>query len=300
MGVGWPQSSRVPFMTFRPIELATFLATNSDAIICELTSVRGSSPREQGAFMLVGKTGLFGTIGGGALEYMVIEHARRLIANGQAQEAMDVPLGPEIGQCCGGRVEVSLRYADTAMREQLAQQVAAEDEALPHVFVFGAGHVGRALAQMLALLPVQLEVIDTRRDELDLLPAHIPARAVAMPEAVVRSAPQGSSYVILTHDHALDFLIAQEALARVDSPYVGMVGSRTKRARFSSWFRAEGGDAKALERLVLPIGALGLGDKRPEVIAALAAAEIMVHIGRREAEIARVGAPRRLGAVIGR
>ena len=287
-------------MSPRSSALTTFFAANPDAIVCTLTSVRGSSPREQGTFMLVGLAGLFGTIGGGALEYMVIEHARRLIANGQSEEAMDVPLGPEIGQCCGGRVEVRLRHADAASRACLAAEVAEDDAALPLVFVFGAGHVGRALAQILALLPVQLEVIDTRREELDELPATIAARAVAMPEAVVRAAPQGSSYVILTHDHALDFLIAQEALARTDAPYVGMVGSMTKRARFSSWYRGEGGDAKALERLILPIGQMGLGDKRPAVIAALAAAEIMVHIGQREAEIARARAPKSLGVVIGR
>jgi len=287
-------------MTTRTADLTAFFAANADAIVCELTSVRGSSPREQGTFMVVGRADLFGTIGGGALEYMVIEHARRLIANGEAQEAMDVPLGPEIGQCCGGRVGVTLRYADAALREALLAQVAGEDAALPYVYVFGAGHVGRALAQILALMPVRLEVIDTRREELDELPEGIARRVVAMPEAVVRSAPDGSSYVILTHDHALDFLIAQEALARTDCPYVGMVGSRTKRARFASWFKAEGGDAKALERLVLPIGQQGLGDKRPAVIAALAAAEIMVHIGQREAEIARVRAPRSLGVVIGR
>jgi len=286
-------------MTARSTKLDTFFANTPHAIVCELTSVRGSSPREQGTFMLVGPTSLFGTIGGGALEYMVIEHARKLIANGQAEEAMDVPLGPEIGQCCGGRVGVSLRFADAATRAELAERVTAEDAALPHVFVFGAGHVGRALAQILALLPVQLEVIDTRRDELDELPAGIASRVVAMPEAVVRAAPQGSSFVILTHDHALDFLIAQEALARTDSPYVGMVGSATKRARFASWFRGEGGTDKALDRLVLPIGRQGLGDKRPEVIAALAAAEIMVHIGRREAEIAREYEPNSLGALVG-
>lgn len=287
-------------MTTRSATLATFLAANPHAIVCTLTSVRGSSPRAQGTFMLVGAHDLFGTIGGGALEYMVIEHARRLIANGQAEEAMDVPLGPEIGQCCGGRVAVSLRYADAPIRAQLAVRVAEEDAALPHVYIFGAGHVGRALARMLALLPVQLQVIDTRREELELLPDGIAAHAVAMPEAVVRSAPRGSSYVILTHDHALDFLIAQEALARTDAPYIGMVGSRTKRAKFSSWFKAEGGDARELERLVLPIGQQGLGDKRPEVIAALAAAEIMVHIGQREAEIARARAPRSKGVMIGR
>jgi xanthine dehydrogenase accessory factor len=287
-------------MTSRTTELTRFLATNPDAIACTLTSVRGSSPREQGTFMLVGATATFGTIGGGALEYMVIEHARRLIVGGRVAEAMDVPLGPEIGQCCGGRVAVELRYADAALRQALMDRIEAEDSALPQVYVFGAGHVGRALAQMLALLPVRLEVIDTRREELDLLPGGIEARVVAMPEAVVRSAPAGSSYVILTHDHALDFLIAQEALARQDAPYIGMVGSRTKRARFASWFTGEGGDAKALERLVLPIGRQGLGDKRPEVIAALAAAEIMVHIGQWEAESARIRAPKTMGVVIGR
>lgn len=286
MGAVRHKSRYGPAMS-RSSELATFLAANSDTIVCELTSVRGSSPREQGTFMLVGPDALFGTIGGGALEYMVIEHARRLIAGGRASEAMDVPLGPEIGQCCGGRVNVQLGHADAAKRAELLALVAGEDAALPHVFVFGAGHVGQALARILALLPVQLQVIDTRRDELDLLPADIRSQPVAMPEAVVRMAPHGSSYVILTHDHALDFLIAQEALARHDAPYVGMVGSRTKRARFASWYRGEGGDDSALERLVLPIGQQGLGDKRPAVIAALAAAEIMVHIGQWEASKAR-------------
>lgn len=287
-------------MTTRSAELAAFFADNPETIVCTLASVRGSSPREQGAFMLVGPRALFGTIGGGALEYLVIEHARRLISSGEAQAVMDVPLGPEIGQCCGGRVGVSLCFADAALREELSRTVAAEDAALPHVYVFGAGHVGRSLAQILALLPVRLEVIDTRREELDLLPSAISSRLVALPEAVIRSAPEGSSFVILTHDHALDFLLAQEALGRTDAAYIGMVGSETKRAKFSSWFREQGGNADALRRLVSPIGAQGLGDKRPSVIAALAAAEIMVHIARREAENVRAHAPRQLGVVIGR
>lgn len=287
-------------MTSRAAEIAEFLAREPVAVAAELTSVRGSSPREQGTFMLVGKHSIFGTIGGGALEYMVIEHARRLIASGRAEEAMDVPLGPEIGQCCGGRVGVSLRHADEALRAELAERISKEDAARPHIYVFGAGNVGRALARMLALLPVQTHVIDTRREELAGLPESVEGLVVAMPEAVVRTAPQGSAYVILTHDHALDFLIAFEALARMDSPYIGMVGSRTKRARFSSWFLGEGGDPAALERLVLPIGNHGLGDKRPEVIAALAAAEIMVHIGRREADIVGARGTRKLGAMDGR
>jgi xanthine dehydrogenase accessory factor len=142
--------------------------------------------------------------------------------------------------------------------------------------------VGKALARALVALPLSVHVIDTRPDELHDLPAGIDARAVPMPEAVVRAAPAGSSFVILTHDHALDFLIAAEALKRADAPYVGMVGSRTKRAKFASWYRSEGGTDSALARLILPIGDLGLVDKRPEIIAALAAAEIMVQIGHGE------------------
>ncbi len=280
--------------------LSAFFAANPVAIACELTSVKGSSPREQGTFMVVGPEGTVGTIGGGALEYLVIEHARRLIAEGRAEEAMDVPLGPEIGQCCGGRVTVTLRHADAATRQLLVERAANDEAGRPAVYVFGAGHVGRVLAQILTLLPVRLEVIDTRRDELALLPAGIAGHRVAMPEAVVRQAPQGSSFVIVTHDHALDFLIALEALKRTDSPYVGMVGSQTKKAKFASWFREQGGDEKALGRLVLPIGAQGLGDKRPEVIAALAAAEIMVQIGRGEADVARKRASAPTEVVSGR
>lgn len=279
--------------------LESFFAANRDVIVCELTQVRGSSPREEGTFMLVGMGAIFGTIGGGALEYMVIDHARRLIAEGRAEAAMDVPLGPEIGQCCGGRVTVALRYADGPIRRELAGRVATEESAEPHVYVFGAGHVGRVLAQILSLLPVRVEVIDTRQEELDLLPAGVPFRRVAMPEAVVRSAPAGSAFVILTHDHALDFLIAHEALRRTDSAYVGMVGSRTKRAKFASWFLEQGGEPQALERLVLPIGAQGLGDKRPAIIAALAAAEIMVQTGRREASNGRTHTPVKRGVTSG-
>ncbi len=279
--------------------LEAFFAANPNAIACELTSVRGSSPREQGTFMLVSREAIFGTIGGGALEYMVIDHARRLIADGRAEDAMDVPLGPEIGQCCGGRVGVALRYADYALRAELSQRVAAEDAKASHVYIFGAGHVGQVLAQILCLLPVKVEVIDTRQDELDMLAPNVSHRRVAMPEAVVRSAPSGSAFVILTHDHALDFLIANEALARTDAAYVGMVGSKTKRAKFASWFIEQGGDPAKLDRLILPIGAQGIGDKRPSVIAALAAAEVMVHIGEREASVRSLRTPSEMGVASG-
>lgn len=266
----------------RAADLDAFLSDHRIAIVAELSSVRGSSPREQGAFMVVATDAMIGTIGGGALEYMVIARARQAMRDGLAPGVMDVPLGPEIGQCCGGRVVVSLKVVTPELGRELVARVRERELKRPQIYLFGSGHVGKALAQALAALPLSVHVIDTRPDELNDLPAGVEARAVPMPEAVVRSAPAGSSFVILTHDHALDFMIAAEALKRTDAPYVGMVGSRSKRAKFASWYRGEGGKEEALRRLVLPIGDLGLVDKRPEVIAALAAAEIMVQIGRGE------------------
>ena len=272
----------------RSTDLATFTTAHPISVVAELTSVRGSSPREAGAFMLIAADALIGTIGGGALEYMVIASARQALRDGEEPDELDIPLGPEIGQCCGGRVEVSLRFLTPQSAALLTDRLRQSEAARPHVYLFGSGHVGKALARALSALPLNVHAIDTRPDELHDLPLSVEARAVPMPEAVVRGAPAGSSYVILTHDHALDFLIAAEALKRPDAPYIGMVGSRTKRAKFRSWYLAGGGDAADLRRLVLPIGSFGLVDKRPEVIAALAAAEIMVQIGRGEASIMRV------------
>jgi xanthine dehydrogenase accessory factor len=276
-------------MTLSAAEIRGFLARNATVICAELSAVRGSTPREAGAFMLIAATDQIGTIGGGALEYMVIDRARQVLRQGLAGDSLDIPLGPEIGQCCGGRVDVALRVVDRRRAEDLIEAAETEAAFRPHVYLFGAGHVGHALARSLSLLPVHVHVVDTRRDELGGLPDNVEGLAVPMPEAVVRAAPIGSAFVILTHDHALDFLIAHEALRRADSPYVGMVGSATKRAKFRSWYLGEGGDPDALKRLVLPIGGMafpdGLGDKRPEVIAALAAAEIMVHLNREPAEL---------------
>src|SRR5690606_13083474 len=108
------------------------------------------------------------------------------------------------------------------------------------------------------------------------LPDGVTPVLVAMPEAMVRDAPAGSAFVVLTHDHALDFLIVSEALKRGDAAYVGMIGSRTKRATFRSWYlREAGGSATDCDRLICPIGGADVKDKRPAIIAALAASEVL-------------------------
>ncbi|OWV69994.1 xanthine dehydrogenase accessory protein XdhC [Rhizobium sp. R634] len=257
-------------------DLPTFLAAHPDSVLVDITATRGSTPRETGAFMLVSPTALWGTIGGGQFEFMAIHNAREMLAGTGGTPAMDIPLGPEIGQCCGGRTQLRFRRLTQTLKDELEARLAGEIERLPEVLLFGAGHVGRALAAALAPLPLSVTVVETRQEELTNLPAGIRSRLVPMPEALVKDVAAGGAVVILTHDHALDFLIARQALERTDLAYVGMIGSATKRATFASWLSREGGGERGwMERLTLPIGGSAVRDKRPEVIAAMTAAEIL-------------------------
>ncbi len=266
-------------MAPRAAQLTRFLEKANAAIKIEVAEARGSTPREAGTWMLVSDTTLFGTIGGGQLEMMAINEARSLIADNRDSGSVAIPLGPEIGQCCGGNVTLSLTRIDEASAAALIAERRKRDAALPEVYVFGAGHVGKALALALSPLPLHTVLVETRRDELDAATADVDKRLVAMPESLIGAARAGSAFVVLTHDHALDFLIVQTALARPDAAYVGMIGSKTKRASLASWYvREAGGKREDLDRLVCPIGGSAVRDKRPEVIAALAAAEIMTAV----------------------
>ncbi len=296
--------------------LRSFLDAAPAAALIEVAEAKGSTPREKGAWMLVSPTAIFGTIGGGQLEFMTIDRARAMLAKvgaapyplpaktgrggspaltppsprlrgegkgeGQRDDGgllFSIPLGPEIGQCCGGRVGLSIRKVDEVMRSTLLDEAKAEDAKRPHVYVFGGGHVGHALASAFALLPVQAIVVETRADALEGMPASTETKLTPVPEEMVRDAPAGSAFVVLTHDHALDFLIVAEALKREDAAYVGMIGSKTKKATFKSWYlKTAGGTEANFTRLVSPIGGDAVKDKRPAVIAALAAAEIMTAI----------------------
>ncbi len=258
-------------------DIRDFLRRECDCVLVEVTGAAGSTPRDTDAWMLVAPESLFGTIGGGQLEYMAIDHGRRALKRGDAPEAMTIPLGPEIGQCCGGRVALAFTRIDREKAAMLIERSDLEIASRPHVYVFGAGHVGDALTMALSLVPVRTVLVDTRENELSAV-ADIPGIETcltAMPEAVVRDAPPGSAFVILTHDHALDFLIAAEALRRDDASYVGMIGSKTKRSTFKNWLSREIGRPDLFDRLVCPIGGTTVKDKRPAVIAALAAAEVM-------------------------
>lgn len=249
------------------------LEHGSRACLVCIEKADGSTPRDAGTIMLVSDSEFWGTIGGGRLEYLALENAREFLCGSTTETwYRTVSLGPEINQCCGGRVELSFRLL-TEKNAALIRQM--QDRALPKVQIHGAGHTGTALAEALALLPLEVALIDSRPEMLRKTNTPANTEATGLPEHAVRNADPGTGFVVLTHSHDLDFLITAEALARKDAAYVGMIGSATKRAVFTKWLAANGHDATLAGNLVCPIGGTAVRDKRPEVIAAMVAAELM-------------------------
>jgi xanthine dehydrogenase accessory factor len=295
-------------------------AEGSGALVT-LARAEGSSPREAGARMVVRPSGGFhGTIGGGALEFAALDAANEVLRRGRGPAfRRSLALGPELGQCCGGRVEWRVETFDKRDLDDLSALAIAEngasatlsarlgpdgrvqrtlgssaserrlarlaDESWTEplgvlaraVYLFGAGHVGRALALALAPLPFAVRWIDPRRDAF---PAYAPSNVTLIhapsPAAELASAPDRALVIVMTHSHALDLEIVAEALRVERFGYVGLIGSATKRARFLSQMRAAGLTEVQLARLVCPIGIPGLESKDPAVIAASAAAQLLI------------------------
>jgi len=251
-----------------------FLNYNKRVIQASIVRTIGSSPRNSDTEMFISQTDTFGTIGGGQLEYLVINHSKKMIAENIKKDILKISLGPEIGQCCGGKVEVSLLEMYEKDKCLALNRFNKKDKNLPHVYVMGAGHVGRALALQLQHLPVRCVLIDSRVDELAKCSADVETRLSAIPEEDIKSAPRGSAYVILTHDHALDFILCGAALDRHDAKYVGMIGSKTKRVKFKKWYQVNY-DNNLIRDFTCPIGNVKNQDKRPSIIASFVAAEVI-------------------------
>ncbi len=251
------------------------------AIIAVETAL-GSTPREAGALMVVTADSAAGTIGGGRLEWDAIASARHMLREQSKTRAkipgffLDIPLGPEIGQCCGGRVRLSVRPGDAAAVEALDQTERAAESGRPTVMIYGAGHVGRALALALAPLPLRVVLADVRAEELALATDERIERVLAASLTdLALGAPAGAAHVVMTHSHALDSMIAAAVLEEGRHHYLGLIGSQTKKALFFKGFREIGIAPEALAAIACPIGGSAVRDKRPSVIAALAAAEIV-------------------------
>lgn len=262
-------------MTSLARRLRNLLERGQPAVLATLTKASGSTPREAGACMLITQESAVGTIGGGRLEWLAIEEARAMIADGGSEALQEVSLGPSVGQCCGGKVEISFRLANREILRELEAVELQQDCRRPRVMVFGAGHVGVQLGRALSLLPFETTLVDDRAELLEGLPAELRLLPSADPIAELHSAPLAAAAVVLTYSHSLDFEITEAALLRGDMPYVGMIGSKTKRTKFERWFLSRGGTRAALASLVCPIGGTQVKDKRPEVIASLVAAELV-------------------------
>nr|WP_294975075.1 xanthine dehydrogenase accessory protein XdhC [uncultured Pseudomonas sp.] len=231
-------------------------------VLVTVVGVQGSTPRESGSKMLVTAETTVDTIGGGHLEFAAIEHARKLLLAGQDAQALEhFPLGPRLGQCCGGRA--SLLFECFAARG-------------PQVLLFGAGHVGRALAPLLAGLPLRLEWVDSRAAQFpQTVPEGVRMRLLDEPEDAVSEAPPGSYFLVMTHNHPLDYALAEAVLKRGDAGFLGMIGSRTKAQRFRMRLEQHGYPAEAIAQLHCPIGLAEVPGKRPLEVAISIAAQVI-------------------------
>lgn len=251
---------------------------------CALVTVaatRGSAPRDEGARMVVTPEGFHGTIGGGALEWRAIAAAQSLLARGAGQRRTSHALGPELGQCCGGHVDLLTEVFDYSSLDLLRERAAQDcDGVAPRqVYLFGAGHVGRALVLALAPLPFDVQWIDPRASAFPaVMPRNATALSPADPVACLTEMLPGSLVVIMSHSHALDLAITDAALRHPHAAHVGLIGSATKRARFEKRLRAAGVAEERIAGLVCPIGVPGIRSKEPAMIALSAAAQlVMLH-----------------------
>jgi len=278
-------------------QILTALERQGRCALVSVVKTEGSAPRDAGARMVVTPQGFFGTIGGGTLEWRAIAAAQAQLAGGHAFKLSSHALGPDLGQCCGGRVELATEVFDRSAMDavrSLAEREASGPFATKgrilsadHVenfgqrdrrlYLFGAGHVGRALVLAMAQLPFDILWIDPRPSAFPgVAPGNVRSVVAANPVKEMSDPPSGSFALVMTHSHALDLAVTEAALKDNRFAYVGLIGSSSKRVRFERRLRAGGVEAGRIADLVCPIGIAGIESKEPGVIAAATAAQLLV------------------------
>ena len=262
-------------------ELQTFLRRLRDesAVLVTVRASRGSVPREAGTWMAVFRNDTIDTIGGGHLEWDAMRRAREMLARRAVQPSVQsVTLGPSLGQCCGGALELSYQPVGAADAPALRERLGT---ALRPVALFGGGHVGRALVRALAPLPFAITWIDSR-DEVfpDPLPEGVAAEHSDPVQAAVPALASGSLVLVMSFSHAEDLDIVAACLRRLrerdDLGFIGLIGSRTKWATFRHRLTERGFSEEELARVTCPIGLPGITGKAPAVIAAAVVAQLLL------------------------
>ncbi len=242
--------------------LAELQQQGEPCVLVTIIEERGSTPRNAGSKMVVSRERLYDTIGGGHLEYKAQAIAREMLENRVRETRLErFSLGASLGQCCGG--------ATVLLFEPMGQPQA-------HIAVFGAGHVGRALVPLLASLPCKVRWIDSRESEF---PAQIPTgvEKVVNDEVVdeVENMPAGSYFIVMTHNHQLDLELTAAILERGDFTHYGLIGSKSKRAKFEHRLRDRGFKPETVQRMRCPMGIAEVKGKLPVEIAVSIAGEVI-------------------------
>lgn len=243
-------------------EAAKLEQSGIDFVMVSVLSIKGSTPREIGARMLVTPHAIYGTVGGGHLEWKAIANAREKLTQKDTQTSTeDYPLGATLGQCCGGFV--------TLLFESVFQSPL-------NIAIFGAGHVGKAIVHCLANIPSRVFWVDSRQDEY---PAHIPdnvtMRVSDFPVDDIADMPANTFYLVLTHNHQLDLELTEAAIKRQDAAFIGVIGSKTKNARFRHKLANKGFDEEQIAQMHCPMGEHNLRSKQPGEIAISVLSQIL-------------------------
>ena len=272
----YPRSGKKPFNL-----LADALA-KAPAVLVSVVAAQGSVPREVGAWMAVFAQHQVGTIGGGQLEWQATALAQQALEGDVGLPLRQrVALGPSLGQCCGGMVELSL---EALTLQDLTQLRARLEQPLKPLALFGGGHVGQALVEVLSRLPFALRWIDSR-DEVfpSLLPEQVQCEHSDPVQAAVADLPAGSQVLIMSFSHAQDLDVVAACLLRLrrqaDLPFIGLIGSATKWATFQRRLQDKGFTVAEIQRVTCPIGLPGIRGKQPEVIALSVAAQLLKQSG---------------------
>ena len=253
---------------------------NELAIVVTVSATKGSVPRDTGTRMFVTASEVFGTIGGGHLEFKAIDIARNMVLSRDARAMHRFVLGATLGQCCGGVMNLTFEAVneDAAWMESLT--LPAPDF---HLVLFGAGHVGRAVVRVLSELPCAITWIDSREEEFPKdVTANVQCVCTDEPTCEVDAAGAGSYFLVMTHSHALDQTLSERIFRRDDFAYLGLIGSVTKRRQFERRLLERGVSPAQLASMHCPIGVAGIVGKEPATIAIAVAAEIL----QRQSEIA--------------
>lgn len=273
-------------------EFNRFIKLEKHVALINLTKVIGSSPRELGAWMLVSQNKSFNTIGGGVLEFSMMSEAKKMLDRKcKKTKIFKSNLNPKIDQCCGGVVECEISILNKKKLNYIEQKIKDEISYYDNLFLFGAGHVGKAIIKLGINLPFKITVTDDRADLLrDLKKKYIDYSETikfnldVFPERVITSSPKNSAFLVMTHSHATDFALIEEILRKKNINYVGMIGSKSKRVALTKYLKRKNISETMIDLVSCPIGRQVIlpGRKNPEVIAALTISDILVSFGKKD------------------